>query len=115
MAIKVKNLKFKPVDTPPWLMPLEKCKCGYGEGFYCRGYKDSRHEYNPHICEEKATALKGSDRAPVAVIFSHIDGRRVVVRTGGKEHSFTYKKYGDSSNAFNAAIQSCKPESDLFS
>lgn len=108
---KIRNIPKPEIDHRPWMRPISKCECGFGEGFYCSG-KGGIHEYNPFVDEKKATALEQKDRRPTAVIFGHIDGRRVVLQAGGKERSFTYREYGGKDQAFIAAIKTLKPGLD---
>ena len=93
---------------------LQKCTCGYGEGFYDYGI-DSAHEYNPGVAESKATAKYHKDRNPLAQFFPHIDGRRVLLviyLPSGEEKriDFKYSKYGSEKKALDAAAEAAKIE-----
>lgn len=56
-----------------WLFP---CDCGYGPGWY-HSESRTRHEYNPDVPEEQATALKWLDRRNPGEFFLHISGDHV--------------------------------------
>ena len=89
---------------------LQPCRCGYGDHWYCYGFKSEAHEFNRG---DQPMARYYADRNPEAKVFGHISGKYAVVTLfqGDVGKRFKYSEAGRD-QAFADAVHYVKSAVD---